>query len=88
MPARRIHPVHDRHGGRECRDPFERDIASLGAGAAVLFGKTRISLDVMSDDSDEIVVRTDYTSRLRMRGCRWGSAPAMAGNGLWFTPSV
>jgi hypothetical protein len=46
---------------------FERDITSLGAGAAVLFGKTRISLDVMSDDSDEIVVRTDYTSRLRMR---------------------
>ena len=46
---------------------FERDISSLGAGAAVLFGNTRISLDVMSDDSDEIVVRTDYTSRLRMR---------------------
>jgi hypothetical protein len=46
---------------------FERDITSLGAGAAVLLGKTRISLDVMSDDADEIVVRTDYTSRLRMR---------------------
>jgi hypothetical protein len=46
---------------------FERDITSLGAGAAVLVAKTRISLDVMTDDADEIVVRTDYTSRLRMR---------------------
>ena len=46
---------------------FERDITSLGAGAAVLIAKTRVSLDVTTEDADNIVVRTDYSNRLRMR---------------------
>lgn len=47
---------------------FNRDVDVFGAGAAVLVGGARISVDLMSESADDIVVRTDFDERMRMRG--------------------
>lgn len=47
---------------------FNREVDVIGAGAAVVFKGARMSLDLVSENADDIVVRTDYIDRLRMRG--------------------
>jgi hypothetical protein len=47
---------------------FDREISFLGAGASVLFGKSRVSFDIMTEDADDIVVRTDFDKRVKLRG--------------------
>ncbi len=47
---------------------FNREVDVLGAGAAVLVGGARLSVDLVSESADDIVVRTDFDERMRMRG--------------------
>ena len=47
---------------------FNREVDMIGVGAAVLAGGARLSFDLLTENADEIVVRTDYSDRLRMRG--------------------
>ena len=47
---------------------FNRDVDVFGAGAAVLVGGARLSVDLISESADDIVVRTDFDERMRMRG--------------------
>jgi hypothetical protein len=46
---------------------FERNISSLNAGASVLIGATRVSLDVGRDSATNTIMRTDFTDRNRLR---------------------
>jgi hypothetical protein len=52
-------------GGQE--GSFNRQINFFGAGVALAFNKSRVSLDVTNKSADEIVVRTDFADRLRIR---------------------
>lgn len=47
---------------------FDRTTTRLAGGASLLFGTARISLDITNESSDDIIVRTDFDSRLRFRG--------------------
>ncbi|PWB74637.1 MAG: hypothetical protein C3F15_07560 [Holophagae bacterium] len=47
---------------------FNRDVDVYGAGAAILIGGARVSVDLVSESADDIVVRTDFEERTRMRG--------------------
>lgn len=47
---------------------FNRDVDVFGAGAGVLIGGARLSVDLLSESADDIVVRTDFDERMRMRG--------------------
>jgi hypothetical protein len=47
---------------------FNREVDVFGAGAAILVGGARVSVDLMSESADDIVVRTDFLERMRMRG--------------------
>ncbi len=47
---------------------FNREVDVIGAGAAVLIGGARLSVDLLSESADDIVVRTDFDERMRMRG--------------------
>ena len=47
---------------------FNRDVDVFGAGAAILLGGARVSIDLSSESADDIVVRTDFDERMRMRG--------------------
>lgn len=47
---------------------FHRTTNLLGAGAALVFEKSRFSVDISNESADDVIVRTDFDSRLRMRG--------------------
>jgi hypothetical protein len=47
---------------------FNREVDVFGAGAAILLGGARVSIDLASESADDIVVRTDFDERMRMRG--------------------
>jgi hypothetical protein len=47
---------------------FDRDVDLLGVGIGVVFGDSRFTIDVVNESSDNIVVRTDFNDRLRLRG--------------------
>lgn len=53
-------------GGQE--GSWERNVDLLGAGAAVTLGGATVSLDIGTESSDEIIMRTDFTSMSRLRG--------------------
>jgi hypothetical protein len=53
-------------GGHE--GSYERSTDLYGVGLAYLFGPSRISVDVAAETSDEVIVRTDFDDRLRLRG--------------------
>ncbi|HPW56099.1 MAG TPA: hypothetical protein PLP31_10230 [Thermoanaerobaculaceae bacterium] len=47
---------------------FERDIDRVSGGAELTFGAIAFGGDWTKDDSDQTVVRTDFTERTRLRG--------------------
>jgi hypothetical protein len=47
---------------------FEREVDVVGAGVGVVFGDSRFTVDVVNESADEIVMRTDFNDRLRLRG--------------------
>jgi hypothetical protein len=53
-------------GGQE--GEYERSITSFDVGGIATFGKFKIVLDVIGQDADDVIVRTDYNDRLRVRG--------------------
>jgi hypothetical protein len=40
----------------------------FGAGAALVFDRSRFSVDISNETADDVIVRTDFDDRLRMRG--------------------
>lgn len=46
---------------------FARQVDRIGAGATVTAGPVLVALDYTKDDADKVVVRTDVTSRKRLR---------------------
>lgn len=46
---------------------FDRDVSMFSAGASVYLGGARVSLDVGRDSATNIVVRTDFNDRNRLR---------------------
>jgi hypothetical protein len=53
-------------GGQE--GEFNREISSFNIGAAIRVGGFRVLVDAIGQDADEIVMRTDFNDRLRLRG--------------------
>ena len=53
-------------GGQE--GEYERSITSFDVGGMATFGNFKIVLDVIGQDADDVIVRTDYNDRLRLRG--------------------
>ncbi len=53
-------------GGQE--GSWERNVDVFGAGAALTLGGATVSLDIGTESSDEVIVRTDFTAMSRMRG--------------------
>ena len=53
-------------GGQE--GEYERSITSFDVGGMATFGKFKILLDVIGQDADDVIVRTDFNDRLRVRG--------------------
>ncbi len=47
---------------------WERTVDLFGAGAALTMGGATVSLDIGTESSDEVIVRTDFTSMSRLRG--------------------
>jgi len=47
---------------------FDRKISSYSAGGSVHLGDVKVLLDVASQNADDIVMRTDFNDRLRLRG--------------------
>jgi hypothetical protein len=47
---------------------WERQVDLFGAGAAIVWGAARISLDVLTESADDVIMRTDYDSRSKLRG--------------------
>jgi hypothetical protein len=47
---------------------FNRDVDVFGAGASILVGGARVAVDLVTESADDIVVRTDYDERMRLRG--------------------
>lgn len=47
---------------------FERDVDVFGAGVGVVFGNSRFTVDVVDESADQVVMRTDFNDRLRLRG--------------------
>jgi hypothetical protein len=52
-------------GGQE--GDYQRTTKLLGAGAAVVLSKARFSVDISNESADDVIVRTDFNDRLRMR---------------------
>ena len=52
-------------GGQE--GLFERSITQVNAGVGVVISDVKVLLDVWTEDADEVVVRTDFTGRSRLR---------------------
>jgi len=46
---------------------YNRTTTLLGAGAAIVFSKSRISVDISNESADDVIVRTDFDDRLRAR---------------------
>lgn len=46
---------------------YDRTTTLLGAGAALVFNNARISVDISNESADDVIVRTDFTDRLRAR---------------------
>jgi hypothetical protein len=53
-------------GGQE--GAYERNITSFDVGGTATFGNFKILLDVVGQDADDVIVRTDFNDRLRLRG--------------------
>jgi len=53
-------------GGQE--GEYERRISSFDLGGRATFGNVKILLDVVGQDADDVIVRTDFNDRLRVRG--------------------
>jgi hypothetical protein len=53
-------------GGQE--GAYERNITSFDVGGTATFGNFKILLDVIGQDADDVIVRTDFNDRLRLRG--------------------
>ncbi len=53
-------------GGQE--GEYERRISSFDVGGMATFGDFKILLDVVGQDADDVIVRTDFNDRLRVRG--------------------
>ena len=50
---------------------FDRTIESFGVGGMADIGNAKFILDYTAQDADEIIMRTDYNDRSRLRGrCR------------------
>jgi hypothetical protein len=47
---------------------YERSTDLIGAGASILIKDSRISFDVTTENADNVIVRTDFNDRLRLRG--------------------
>lgn len=47
---------------------YERRITSFDVGGMATFGKFKVLLDVIGQDADDVIVRTDFNDRLRLRG--------------------
>jgi len=47
---------------------YDRTTNLFGAGAALVLNKSRISVDITTESADDVIVRTDFDDRLRMRG--------------------
>ncbi|HSN56096.1 MAG TPA: MtrB/PioB family outer membrane beta-barrel protein [Candidatus Sulfomarinibacteraceae bacterium] len=52
-------------GGQE--GEFNRQIDSYNVGGSVHFGGFKLLLDVLGQDADDIVMRTDFSDRMRLR---------------------
>lgn len=46
---------------------YDREIQRYGMGTVVKIGRGRVSLDFSNEDADQVVMRTDFTSRARLR---------------------
>ncbi len=46
---------------------YDRTTKLLGAGAALVFNTSRFSVDINNESADDVIVRTDFDNRLRMR---------------------
>lgn len=53
-------------GGQE--GEYDRQISSFDLGAMVTVGDFKFLIDAIGQDSDEVIVRTDFNDRLRLRG--------------------
>lgn len=53
-------------GGQEGQ--WERTVDIFGAGGALVLGNARISLDIVSESADDVIVRYDFDDRVTMRG--------------------
>lgn len=53
-------------GGQE--GEFDREISSYNVGGSVGIGGFKLLLDVVGQDADDIVMRTDFNDRMRLRG--------------------
>jgi len=53
-------------GGQE--GEYERRISSFDLGGRATFGNVKILLDVVGQDADDVIVRTDFNDRIRVRG--------------------
>ena len=53
-------------GGQE--GAFDRDVTSYGVGASLVFDGLKVVVELISDDADAVVMRTDFRDRTRLRG--------------------
>ena len=53
-------------GGQE--GEYDRQISSFNLGAMVTVGDFKFIVDAIGQDSDDVIVRTDFNDRLRLRG--------------------
>jgi hypothetical protein len=53
-------------GGQE--GEWDRDVTRLGVGGSLVMKGATVSLDVTTESSDKVIVRTDFTSMSRLRG--------------------